>query len=180
MVVRMEIRLKKKIVFVDDEVLMREMWKRNLTDEGYEVFTAATAEEGIQISEQEKPDLIISDILMPQMDGLSLCEQIRKRDSLCDIPIILITGVFKDLEFRSRIDRSTADEFLLKPLDKKQLYSSIKRLLEPSSRALSQIRKSLIIFFSRGFKSSIPSSAVSKYSNIRISSGEISFMSTSF
>jgi len=67
---------------------------------------------------------------MPQTDGLALCDKIRNSDSLCDIPIILITGVYKDLGFRSRINRSTADAFLLKPLDKKQLYSTIKELLE--------------------------------------------------
>lgn len=129
MVVVMEIRLKKKIVFVDDEVFMRELWKRSLAEEGYEVFTASTAEKCLEIAEKEKPDLIISDVLMPQMDGVTLCDKLRKSDSLCDIPIILITGVFKDLDFRSRINRSTADAFLLKPLDKKQLLSTITDLL---------------------------------------------------
>ena len=126
----MEIKLKKKIVFIDDEVFMRELWKRNLIEEGYEVFTASTAEEGLEIAGKENPDLIISDILMPQMDGMTLCDKIRKSDSLCDIPIILITGVFKDLDFRTRMDRSTADAFLLKPLDKEKLLSIIKELLE--------------------------------------------------
>lgn len=126
----MEIRLKKKIIFVDDEVFIREYWSLNLTEEGYDVITAATAEECLGLLEKEKPDLIISDILMPQMDGLVLCDKIRQSDSMCDIPIILITGVFKDLDFRSQINRSTADAFLLKPLDKKKLYSTITQLLE--------------------------------------------------
>jgi len=125
----MEIRLEKKIIFVDDEIFMRELWKRILTEEGYDVFTAATAEECLEIAEKEKPDLIISDILMPHMDGLELCEEIRKRESMCDIPIILITGVFKDLAFRSRVDSSTADAFILKPLDEQQLLSKIQELI---------------------------------------------------
>lgn len=126
----MEISLEKKIVFADDEIFMRELWKRILTEEGYDVFTAATAEECLEIAEKEKPDLIISDILMPQMDGLDLCEEIRKRESMCDIPIILITGVFKDLAFRSRVDRSNADAFILKPLDEQQLLSKIQELIQ--------------------------------------------------
>ena len=126
----MEIRLEKKIVFVDDEIFMRELWKRILTEEGYEVFAVSTAEECLEIAEKEKPDLIISDILMPQMDGLGLCEEIRKQDSLCDIPIILITGVFKDLAFRSRVDSSSADAFILKPLDEQQLLSKIQELIQ--------------------------------------------------
>ncbi len=126
----MEIRQEKKIVFVDDEIFMRELWKRILTGEGYEVFTASTAEECLEIAEKVKPDLIISDILMPQMDGLDLCKEIRKRESLCDIPIILITGVFKDLAFRSRVDNSTADAFILKPLDEQHLLSKIQELIQ--------------------------------------------------
>lgn len=126
----MEIRLEKKIVFVDDEIFMRELWKRILTEEGYEVFAVSTAEECLEIAEKVKPDLIISDILMPRMDGLDLCEEIRKRESLCEIPIILITGVFKDLAFRSKVNRSTADAFFLKPLDKPQLLSTIKNILK--------------------------------------------------
>jgi two-component system alkaline phosphatase synthesis response regulator PhoP len=118
----MEISLEKKIVFADDEIFMRELWKQILTEEGYD-------EECLEIAEKEKPDLIISDILMPQMDGLDLCEEIRKRESLCDIPIILITGVFKDLTFRSRVDSSTADAFILKPLDEKLVLSKIQELI---------------------------------------------------
>ena len=125
----MEIRLKKKIIFVDDEIFLRELWKRVLTEEGYEVFAVSTAEECLEVAETDKPDLIISDILLPRMDGLTLCEEIRKRESLCDIPIILITGVFKDLAFRSRVDNSTADAFILKPLEEQQLLSKIQELI---------------------------------------------------
>ncbi|MCK4835501.1 MAG: response regulator [Candidatus Aminicenantes bacterium] len=125
----MEVRLKKKIIFVDDEVFMRELWKRTLTEEGYEVFTASTAEECLSIAERELPDLIISDILMPQMDGLTLCDEIRKKESLCTVPIILITGVFKEYSFRNRVRESTADAFLLKPLDKEIMLLKIRELL---------------------------------------------------
>ena len=125
----MELLLKKKIIFVDDEIFLRELWKRILTEEGYEVFAVSTAEECLEVAETDKPDLIISDILLPRMDGLALCEEIRKRESLCDIPIILITGVFKDLAFRSRVDSSTADAFILKPLEEQQLLSKIQELI---------------------------------------------------
>ena len=125
----MELLLKKKIIFVDDEIFMRKLWKQILTEEGYEVFAVSTAEECLEVAETEKPDLIISDILLPRMDGLTLCEEIRKRESLCDIPIIVITGVFKDLAFRSRVDSSTADAFILKPLEEQQLLGKIQELI---------------------------------------------------
>ena len=54
----MEIRLEKKIIFVDDEIFMRELWKRVLTEEGYEVFAVSTAEECLDVAETDKPDLI--------------------------------------------------------------------------------------------------------------------------
>lgn len=125
----MEIRLNKKIMFVDDELFMQEIWNKTLTEEGYEVIAISTAEECLELCEKEKPDLIITDILLPHMDGLALCEEVRKRDSLCDIPIILITGVFRDLNFRSRISQSTAEAFFLKPLDKEEVLKKISEVL---------------------------------------------------
>ena len=126
---KMEIRLNKKIVFVDDEALIRKVWKEILSEEGYEVFTAGSAEECLELSEKEIPDLIVSDILLPHIDGLALCEEIRRRESLRRVPVILITGVFKDLDFRSRVFQVGADAFFLKPLNNEELLSKIEELL---------------------------------------------------
>jgi two-component system alkaline phosphatase synthesis response regulator PhoP len=125
----MEIRLEKKILLVDDEIFMREYWNRELFAAGFEVLVAPDAKTALEIAENESIDLIITDMLLPGMDGMVLCEKIRRMEKLCTVPIILISGVFKDYEFRSKISQGIADAFLLKPIDKDMLLSKIRSLL---------------------------------------------------
>jgi CheY-like chemotaxis protein len=123
------IEKKSKIMFVDDEKGIRESWKMILEEDGYEVVTSPDAETALEIAEKEKPDLLITDILLPQMDGMALCKKIREIPELEKILIILITGVFKDIEFRIKLERGFADAFVLKPIDKQDLLRRIKELL---------------------------------------------------
>ena len=130
----MEIRLDKKILFVDDEIFMRKYWSKVLIEEGFEVFLAIDGQNALEIAEKEVPDLIICDILLPGLDGIKLCEKIRKEEKLCNVPIILISGVFKDYEFRSRISQGIADAFILKPIDKEEMLSKIWQLLRAKKK----------------------------------------------
>lgn len=126
----MEIRLEKKILFVDDELSMRDYWETELSDAGYQVLLAADGSEALEIAEKETPDLAIIDVLLPGLDGITLCEKIRRLDNMGNVPVILISGIFKDYEFRSRIGPSLADAFFTKPLDREVLLSKIRALLE--------------------------------------------------
>lgn len=124
-----KIEKKPKILFVDDEKGIREYWRIILEEEGYEVAEAPDAETALEIAETEKPDLLITDILLPHMDGMTLCKKIKEIPQLEHIFSILITGVFKDINFRIKLEEGIADCFILKPIDKQDLLGKIKELL---------------------------------------------------
>jgi two-component system alkaline phosphatase synthesis response regulator PhoP len=117
-------------MFVDDDKGVRDTWELIFRDSGYDAVFAPDAETALKLAEQEKPDLLVTDILLPHMDGIELCKKIREIPKLELIRIILITGVFKDIEFRAKLDRSVADFFILKPIDKDELLKKIKELLD--------------------------------------------------
>lgn len=124
------IKKKPKILFVDDDQRLRETWQMILEDKGYEVVLSADAETALETATKEIPDLLITDILLPHMDGMALCGKIREIPKLGQIKIILITGVFKDIEFRVKLDKSMADGFLTKPFNKDELLKKVKELLD--------------------------------------------------
>lgn len=79
-----------KILTIDDSMLTRNMLKRFLEDSGYEVIVAVDGENGLQVIEEQKPDVIITDLLMPKMDGMQLLREMKKRENT--IPIIIFTA----------------------------------------------------------------------------------------
>jgi DNA-binding response OmpR family regulator len=84
----------KKILIVEDEVAMRNALTEKFKHSGFEVFAAPDGEEGLSIANKEKPDLIMLDILMPKMDGISLTKNIREGSSWGkDVPIIMLTNL---------------------------------------------------------------------------------------
>jgi len=123
------IEKKPKILFVDDDKGIRESWQLILEQVGYDVVIAPDAETGLEIAEKENPDLLITDILLPHMDGMALCKKVREIPKLKQIRIILITGVFKDIDFRIKLEKGIADCFVLKPIDKDELLKKIKELI---------------------------------------------------
>ena len=75
-----------KILLVDDEVDILEFISYNLEKEGYKVYTAQNGAEAIKVAEKTLPDLIILDVMMPEMDGIAACEEIRRIPACCSIP----------------------------------------------------------------------------------------------
>lgn len=121
--------MKKKILIIDDDKFFSESLKEVLLHAGYEVILALESKSGYDLIEQEKPDLLLIDILIPGVDGVSLCEKIRQNDLLQHIPIILMTGVFTDLDIRAHVRRGIADDFIIKPYREEDLISKIKKFL---------------------------------------------------
>lgn len=115
----------KLILVVDDEADIRSGLQIILSLEGYRVITAANGEEGLQQAETRHPDLIISDIMMPRMNGLEMCRRLRRSTSGRDVPIILSSSIdpLQPLE-------QNWNAFLRKPVDPEVLGAEIRRLLE--------------------------------------------------
>lgn len=86
----------KKILIVEDEAPLREVLRDNLEQEGFEVIEAADGSEGLRQANREKPDLILLDILMPKMDGMTMMEKFRTTKSGRAVPIMLLTNVAAD------------------------------------------------------------------------------------
>ena len=90
---------------------------------------AADGISGFELIAREKPDLIVTDILLPRMHGIALCEKIRGNDDLRSIPIILMTGVYKDVNLRMYVYKGLADDFIEKPFHETALLGKIEHLL---------------------------------------------------
>lgn len=85
--------LKKKILIVEDEALLAEMYEQGfMQDGGFKVFSSVTAEEGIEIAEKEKPDLILLDILLPKGDGIQFLEMQKRNKEIAEIPVLVASN----------------------------------------------------------------------------------------
>ncbi|EIJ37699.1 response regulator transcription factor [Galbibacter orientalis] len=117
-----------KILLVDDEPDILEIVGYNLSTEGYNVTTAKNGIEAIAKAKKEKPHLIILDVMMPEMDGIETCEQIRKSTDLKDTIITFLTARGEDYSQVAGFDAG-ADDYITKPIKPKVLVSKVKALL---------------------------------------------------
>jgi two-component system alkaline phosphatase synthesis response regulator PhoP len=118
----------KKILLVDDELDIIELIKYNLEKEGYEIHTATNGKEAINIAKKVKPDLILLDVMMPEMDGIETCTIIRENEQLQHTLIAFLTARGEDYSQIAGFD-SGADDYITKPIKPKVLVSRVKALL---------------------------------------------------
>ena len=123
----------KKILIVDDNPNVLKLLNISLSKAGYDIVEAENGEVAFQMANKEKPDLIISDIMMPQMDGIELCWMIRENSKVPLVPFIFLTS-FDDSEMEIRGFRAGADEYLNKPIDRKELLDRVADLLDRTQK----------------------------------------------
>jgi two-component system alkaline phosphatase synthesis response regulator PhoP len=131
-----------KILLVDDEPDILEFLSYNLKKEGYVVFTAINGKEAITIAKKERPHLIILDVMMPDMDGIETCREIREQEGLKDIVIAFLTARNEDYSQIAGFDVG-ADDYINKPIKPRVLVSRIKALLRRGSSAPSAVTEKL-------------------------------------
>lgn len=119
----------KKILLVDDEIDILDFLSYNLKNEGYEVRVAKNGQEGVNIAKEFLPDLILLDMMMPEMDGVETCEKIRSLDSTKEIAIAFLTARGEDYSQIAGFEAG-ADDYILKPIKPKVLMSRVKALLK--------------------------------------------------
>lgn len=117
-----------KILLVDDEKDILEIVGYNLSQEGYQISTASNGKEAIIKAKKELPQLIILDVMMPEMDGIEACENIRKIPELQDTIITFLTARSEDYSQVAGFDAG-ADDYIAKPIKPKVLVSKVKALL---------------------------------------------------
>jgi len=114
-----------KILVVDDEALLVKGIRFNLQNEGYDVITGSDGLEAVQLVQEQKPDLLVLDVMMPNMDGMTACAKIRE---FSDIPIIMLTAKTDDMDKLMGFDHG-ADDYLTKPFNILELKARIRALL---------------------------------------------------
>ena len=119
---------KSKILIIDDDPDVLETMTAVLETRDYQVLTALSGLEGISKAGKEKPDLIIMDVLMPEVDGFTTCKMIKENKEIKNIPVILLTGtgMIGDLE---KGFAAGAIDFMIKPIDWDKLFLRIKKLI---------------------------------------------------
>ena len=121
----------KNIVLVDDDALLRRSLAFNLERSGFDVRTAGTGEDALNLVKQGKPDLLLLDIGLPEMDGLEVLQQIR---DMGGIPVILLTARRRELDEVLGLELG-ADDYVTKPFDLDVLLAHIKAVLRRSNRS---------------------------------------------
>ncbi|GGW89409.1 response regulator transcription factor [Salegentibacter mishustinae] len=117
-----------KILLVDDEPDILEIVGYNLSAEGYQVITADNGADAVKLAKKKKPQLIILDVMMPEMDGIEACAQIRKLPELEETIIAFLTARGEDYSQMAGFDAG-ADDYITKPIKPKVLVSKVKALL---------------------------------------------------
>jgi CheY-like chemotaxis protein len=120
------------VYFIDDSATMREVIKIAFRRENIHVITCADAASALAQFEQNRPDVVITDVIMPDQDGYSVCTQIKQNPQFSEVPVVLMSGVVN----KSVADKAVsvkADELIRKPFQPQELIGRVKSLLEPKS-----------------------------------------------
>jgi two-component system alkaline phosphatase synthesis response regulator PhoP len=118
-----------KILLVDDEEDILEFLSYNLKNEGFEIFTASNGSDALNLAKEIKPHLVLLDVMMPEMDGIETCEEIRKVSELANTMVAFLTAREEDYSQIAGFDAG-GDDYITKPIKPKLLVSKIKSLLK--------------------------------------------------
>lgn len=124
-----------KVLVAEDEVNQLELLSFNLVQAGFEVISAPDGQAALMKIEEQKPDLVILDWMMPQMSGIELCRTLRSRAETRDLPIIILSARGEEGDRTLGLDTG-ADDYIAKPFSPRELVSRVKALLRRSRPAL--------------------------------------------
>lgn len=117
-----------KVLVVDDEPYMHALLQHHLKRAGYEALKASNGREALAIAAQDKPSVIVMDIMMEEMDGLAALQELKKEQTTKDIPVIMITANAHNVS-RQQAESSGAALFLTKPFSPTQLLQEVQKLI---------------------------------------------------
>ncbi|MCB2288222.1 response regulator transcription factor [Clostridium sp. CS001] len=122
-----------KILVVDDEEHIQELIRFNLEKNGYKVICAANGVDAIKMAKEQLPQLMLLDLMLPGMDGLDVCKEIRKDSSMSNMPIIMITAKGEEIDKIIGLELG-ADDYITKPFSVRELVARIKAILRRSTQ----------------------------------------------
>lgn len=124
----------KKILIVEDEPAIHELVKYNLQKEGYSVLSAYDGVAGADLARDQKPDLILLDIMLPKMDGIEVCKMLKSNTRTSGIPIIMVTAKSEETDKVLGLEIG-ADDYLAKPFGVRELLARIKAVLRRQKKS---------------------------------------------
>jgi len=129
----------KKILVVDDEAVLVETIAYNLEQAGYSVMTVADGASALEAAHRESPDLIILDIMLPEMDGLEVCRQLRRDSNTATTPILMLTAKSDEIDKVVGLEIG-ADDYVTKPFGRRELLARVRALLRRAEYPSSEER----------------------------------------
>ena len=118
-----------KVLVIDDEEYIQHILNFSFGAEGYDVLTASDGEEGISKAKNERPDIIVMDIMMPKMDGYEACKRIKADPETKDIPVILLTAKGREADRKLGADAG-ADDYVVKPFSPGRLIERVEGMIK--------------------------------------------------
>ncbi|MEZ0396906.1 MAG: response regulator [Anaerolineales bacterium] len=128
-----EQRTGKRILCIEDETEMIDLIRLILGRRGYEVLGANGGREGIEMVRSEKPDLVLLDLMMPDMDGWEVYQQMKTDESTRDIPVIVVTAKAQSIDRVLGLHIAKVDDYIAKPFNPQELLASIETVLKRRS-----------------------------------------------
>lgn len=125
--------MSQKILLVDDEEDILEFLSYNLIKDGFEILTANNGAKGLALAKKHKPDLVILDVMMPEMDGVDVCQRIRELPELDETLVLFLSARAEDYSELAGFSAG-ADDYITKPIKPKLLISRVKAILRRKSR----------------------------------------------
>src|SRR6266536_796110 len=125
----------KKILLADDSLTIQKVVELTFSDSGYELVCVSNGQKALDRIQQDRPDLVLADVVMPEKNGYEVCEAIKSNPATARIPVMLLSGTFEPFD-RERAERIGADAIVSKPFDSQQLLAQVEALLDrvpPSS-----------------------------------------------
>ncbi|MFA6428861.1 MAG: response regulator [Candidatus Buchananbacteria bacterium] len=119
-----------KILLVEDDQLIADMYQARLTEEGFKVFWTAIGSEGLKIAATEQPDIVLLDVILPEMDGFTILNELKAKADTKNIPVVLLTNLGQDSDL-TKGKQLGAQEYLVKAsFTPTQIVEEIKKVLK--------------------------------------------------
>lgn len=132
-----------KILLIEDEQMIQELVTFNLTREGYEVIVAGNGKKGLEMVYTEHPDLILLDVMLPEIDGYEVCKAVRANNESTNLPIIMLSARDEVADIIIGIELG-ADDYLTKPFSNRELIARIKARFREGKRNIKEDKKESI------------------------------------
>ncbi|MFA4871496.1 MAG: response regulator [Patescibacteria group bacterium] len=124
---------KTKVLLVEDDLMIVEMYKMRFEEEGYAVLVTDKGSEAIEIAEKEKPDIILLDVILPEVDGFTVLQKLKNDIKTKEIPILLLTNLGQESDKEKGLQMGAADYFIKAQHTPVEVIQKIKELINKSS-----------------------------------------------